>query len=158
MEVQPKDQMDPAALSKLYITGTGGRMVPLDAIAKLTRSVGPLTVNHNGQLPAVTISFNLRPGASLSQAVEGIDRAVRELRLPITVTGSFQGSAQAFETSLQSMWVLLIIATLVIYMVLGILYESFIHPLTILSGLPSAGFGALLTLLVFHVELSLYAF
>jgi HAE1 family hydrophobic/amphiphilic exporter-1 len=158
MEVQPKDQMDPAALSKLYITGAGGRMVPLDAIAKLSRTVGPLTVNHNGQLPAVTISFNLRPGASLSQAVEGIDRAIRELRLPITITSSFQGSAQAFETSLQSMWVLLIIATLVIYMVLGILYESFIHPLTILSGLPSAGFGALLTLLIFHVELSLYAF
>ena len=158
LEVQPKDQMDPAALSKLYVAGAGGRLVPLDAVATLTRTVGPLTVNHTGQLPSVTISFNLRPGNSLSQAVEQIDNAVKELRLPITITGSFQGSAQAFETSLQSMFVLLVIATLVIYMVLGILYESFIHPLTILSGLPSAGFGALLTLLIFHVELSLYAF
>jgi HAE1 family hydrophobic/amphiphilic exporter-1 len=100
----------------------------------------------------------LKPGASLSQAVEQIDTSLTDLRLPVTVTGSFQGSAQAFETSLNSMWLLLIIATLVIYMVLGILYESFVHPLTILSGLPSAGFGALLTLLIFHVELSLYAF
>ena len=158
VEVQPKDQMDPAALSKLYVAGTGGRLVPLNAVATLTRTVGPLTVNHTGQLPSVTVSFNLRPGNSLSQAVEQIDNAVKELRLPITITGSFQGSAQAFETSLQSLFVLLVIATLVIYMVLGILYESFIHPLTILSGLPSAGFGALLTLLIFHVELSLYAF
>jgi HAE1 family hydrophobic/amphiphilic exporter-1 len=106
----------------------------------------------------VTVSLNLKPGVSLSQAVEGIDRTLTELRLPITITGSFQGSAQAFQNSLQSLWILLIIAMLVIYMVLGILYESFIHPLTILSGLPSAGFGALLTLLLFHVELSLYAF
>jgi HAE1 family hydrophobic/amphiphilic exporter-1 len=158
MEVQPKDQTDATALSKLYVTSSTGRLVPLDAVATLTRTVGPLTVNHTGQLPSVTVSFNLKPGASLSQAVEQIDTSLTDLRLPVTVTGSFQGSAQAFETSLNSMWLLLIIATLVIYMVLGILYESFVHPLTILSGLPSAGFGALLTLLIFHVELSLYAF
>ena len=160
MEVLPQDQRDPGALSKLYVsTGTaGGRLIPLDSVAKLTRTAGPLSVNHTGQLPSVTVSFNLKPGVSLSEAVEGIDKTLRELRLPITITGFFQGSAQAFQNSLQSLWVLLIIATLVIYMVLGILYESFIHPLTILSGLPSAGFGALLTLLIFHVELSLYAF
>jgi HAE1 family hydrophobic/amphiphilic exporter-1 len=162
LEALPQDQRDPMALSKLYISSssssTGTRLVPLDAVAKLARTVGPLSVNHTGQLPSVTVSFNLKPGISLSQAVQGIDRALTDLRLPITITGSFQGSAQAFQTSLQSMWVLLIVAMLVIYMVLGILYESFIHPVTILSGLPSAGFGALLTLLLFHIELSLYAF
>jgi HAE1 family hydrophobic/amphiphilic exporter-1 len=163
METLPNDQRDAGALSKLYIssaagTAAGGRLVPLDAVATLTRTVGPLSVNHTGQLPSVTVSFNMRPGVALSEAVQGIDRSLTELRLPITITGSFQGSAQAFQTSLQSLWILLIIATLVIYMVLGILYESFIHPLTILSGLPSAGFGALLTLLLFKVELSLYAF
>jgi HAE1 family hydrophobic/amphiphilic exporter-1 len=165
LEALPQDQRDAMALSKLYISSTpangastGPRLVPLDAVAKLTRTVGPLSVNHTGQLPSVTVSFNLKPGISLSQAVQGIDQSLTELRLPITITGSFQGSAQAFQTSLQSMWILLIIAMLVIYMVLGILYESFIHPITILSGLPSAGFGALLTLLLFHIELSLYAF
>ena len=159
MEALPQDQRDPGALSKLYVsTGAGGRLIPLDSVAKLTRTAGPLSVNHTGQLPSVTVSFNLKPGVSLSEAVEGIDKTLRELRLPITITGFFQGSAQAFQNSLQSLWVLLIIAMLVIYMVLGILYESFIHPLTILSGLPSAGFGALLTLLIFHVDLSLYAF
>jgi HAE1 family hydrophobic/amphiphilic exporter-1 len=161
LEALPQDQRDPMALSKLYISSsssTGPRLVPLDAVAKLSRTVGPLSVNHTGQLPSVTVSFNLKPGISLSQAVQGIDQSLTDLRLPITITGSFQGSAQAFQTSLQSMWILLIIAMLVIYMVLGILYESFIHPITILSGLPSAGFGALLTLLLFHIELSLYAF
>jgi len=162
METLPKDQRDPTSLSKLYLSssaGTGaGRLIPLDEMAKLTRTVGPLSVNHTGQLPSVTVSFNLRPGMSLSQAVQGIEQGLTDLRLPITITGSFQGSAQAFQTSLQSLWILLIIAMLVIYMVLGILYESFIHPITILSGLPSAGFDALLTLLIFKVELSLYAF
>jgi len=158
LEALPRDQRDPSALSKLYITGTENRLIPIDTVAKLTRTIGPLSVNHTGQLPSVTVSFNLRPGISLSQAVEGIDRTMTELRLPITITGFFAGQAQAFQTSLQSLWILLIIAMLVIYMVLGILYESFIHPLTILSGLPSAGFGALLTLLLFKVELSLYAF
>ncbi|MGI8744985.1 MAG: efflux RND transporter permease subunit [Bryobacteraceae bacterium] len=158
MEVLPQDQRNPIELSKLYISASGGKVVPLDAVATLTRTVGPLTVTHTGQLPSATISFNLKPGYSLGQAVNSIEQAVRELRVPITITGSFQGSAQAFATSVQTLWMLLIVATLVIYMVLGILYESFIHPLTILSGLPSAGFGALLTLLIFHIDLSLYAF
>jgi hydrophobic/amphiphilic exporter-1 (mainly G- bacteria), HAE1 family len=158
MEVQPKFQRDPAQLSKLYVRSSTGQMVPLSEVAHLKRTVGPLTVNHTGQLPSVTVSFNLKPGVPLGPAVEQINDTVREMRMPASIVTSFQGSAQAFETSLQSLWVLLIIAVLVIYMVLGILYESFIHPLTILSGLPSAGFGALLTLMLFHVDLSLYAF
>jgi HAE1 family hydrophobic/amphiphilic exporter-1 len=158
MEVQPQYQRNPAELSKLYIAGTGGKLVPLDAVATLTRSVGPLVISHTGQLPAVTVSFNLKPGVAIGEAVNAIGRVVDELRLPVTITGSFQGSAQAFASSLSTLWILLIVATLVIYVVLGILYESFVHPLTILSGLPSAGFGALLTLLIFHIDLSLYAF
>jgi hydrophobic/amphiphilic exporter-1 (mainly G- bacteria), HAE1 family len=158
MEVQPQYQRNPAELSKLYIAATGGKLVPLDAVATLTRSVGPLVISHTGQLPAVTVSFNLKPGVAIGEAVNAIGRVVDELRLPVTITGSFQGSAQAFASSLSTLWILLIVATLVIYVVLGILYESFVHPLTILSGLPSAGFGALLTLLIFHIDLSLYAF
>jgi HAE1 family hydrophobic/amphiphilic exporter-1 len=158
MELQPKDQRDPVQLSKLYVHSNSGQLVPLDAVAKLRRTVGPLTVNHTGQLPSVTVSFNLRPGIALGQAVDEINRTIRDMRLPMTILTSFQGSAQAFETSTKTLWILLIIAVLVIYMVLGILYESFIHPLTILSGLPSAGFGALLTLVLFKVDLSLYAF
>jgi len=121
------------------------------------REVGPLTVNHLGQLPAVTLSFNTQPGVSLSQAVATVDATARQV-LPATVTTSFQGTAQAFQSSTAGLGLLLALAVLVIYMVLGILYESFIHPLTILSALPLAGFGALLTLLLFGVELSLYAF
>ncbi len=158
MEVEPRYQRDPAELSKLYVRSSGGNLVPLSEVTALRRTVGPLTVNHTGQLPSVTVSFNLRPGVALGPAVEEINRSMRELRMPMTIITGFQGSAQAFETSLQSLWILLIIAVLVIYMVLGILYESFIHPLTILSGLPSAGFGALLTLMIFKVDLSLYAF
>ena len=158
MELDPKFQRDPAQLSKLYVHSSSGKLVPLSEVAALRRTVGPLTVNHTGQLPSVTVSFNIKPGYALGQAVDEINRGISELRLPITIITGFQGSAQAFETSLQSLWVLLIIAVLVIYMVLGILYESFIHPLTILSGLPSAGFGALLTLMIFKVDLSLYAF
>ena len=158
MELHPKDQRDPVQLSKLYVRSNPGQLVPLDAVAKLRRTVGPLTVNHTGQLPSVTVSFNLRPGIALGQAVDEINRTIRDMRLPMTIMTSFQGSAQAFETSTKTLWILLIIAVLVIYMVLGILYESFIHPLTILSGLPSAGFGALLTLVLFKVDLSLYAF
>ncbi len=158
MEVQPKYQRDPIQLGKLYVRSSTNQMVPLSQVASLQRTVGPLTVNHTGQLPSVTVSFNLRPGFALGQAVQLIDDSVRDLRMPSTIVTSFQGSAQAFETSVKSLWILLIIAVLVIYMVLGILYESFIHPLTILSGLPSAGFGALLTLLIFKVDLSLYAF
>ena len=158
MELLPQYQRDPAALSMLYIRSSSGKLVPLGTVARLTRTVGPLTVNHLGQLPAVTISFNLRPGVALGQAVEEIQKVERELRLPATLSTSFQGTVQAFQRSLQGLGLLLLAAVLVIYLILGILYESFIHPLTILSGLPSAGVGALLTLLIFHQELNLYGF
>ncbi len=157
MELEPEFQRDPGSLSMLYIRSTTGQLVPLNAVANVTKSVGPLSVNHLGQLPAVTISFNLRPGVSLGDALKVVYQSAREV-LPSTVTTSFQGTAQAFESSLKGLGLLLIMAVLVIYIVLGILYESFIHPLTILSGLPSAGFGALLMLMLFHMELNLYAF
>ncbi|HEY7654243.1 MAG TPA: efflux RND transporter permease subunit [Methylomirabilota bacterium] len=158
MEVLPQFQRDPAALSLLYIRSASGKLVPLGTVATLTRTVGPLTVNHLGQLPAVTISFNLRPGVALGDAVEQIQKVERDLRLPATLATSFQGTVQAFQRSLQGLGILLLAAVLVIYLILGILYESFIHPLTILSGLPSAGVGALLTLLLFNQELNLYGF
>ena len=158
MELLPQYQRDPAALSMLYIRSSSGKLVPLGTVAKLTRTVGPLTVNHLGQLPAVTISFNLRPGVALGEAVEKIQSVERDLRLSATLSTSFQGTVQAFQRSLQGLGLLLLAAVLVIYLILGILYESFIHPLTILSGLPSAGVGALLTLLIFHEELNLYGF
>jgi len=158
LEVEPQYQMDPAALSMLYVRAVNGRLIPVETVAKLEQRVGPLTVNHSGQLPSVTVSFNLRPGISLGEAVSQTERVVQDLRLPATLSGSFQGTAQQFQASMQGMWILLIMAILVIYMVLGILYESFIHPLTILSGLPAAGVGALLTLLIFRTDLSIYAF
>jgi len=158
LELLPQFQRDPAALSLLYIRSSRGKLVPLGSVAKLTRTVGPLTVNHLGQLPAVTISFNLGTGVALGHAVEQIQKVERDLRLPATLSTSFQGTVQAFQRSLQGLGILLLAAVLVIYLILGILYESFIHPLTILSGLPSAGVGALLTLLIFHQELNLYGF
>jgi HAE1 family hydrophobic/amphiphilic exporter-1 len=158
MELDPRYQADPAALSMLYIRSGGGLLVPLDAVAKLSRGVGPLAVNHLGQLPSVTISFNLNPGVSLGEAVGEIQRAESGLGLPQTLSRSFQGTAQAFQSSLQGLGLLLLVAILVIYLVLGILYESFIHPLTILSGLPAAGVGALLTLFLFGAELNIYGF
>ena len=157
LEVEPKYQMDPAALGSLYIRSGTGKMVPLDAVASLRLGVGALSVSHLGQSPAVTISFNTKPGVALGDAVNQIAQVARET-LPDTVTTSFQGTAAAFQESLKGMGVLLLMAVLVIYLVLGILYESFIHPVTILSGLPSAGLGALATLLVFHDELNLYSF
>ncbi len=156
MELEPNYQLDPAALSLLYVRSSTGRMVPLSAVATLKPSVGPLQVTHFGQVPSVTISFNLKPGISLGDAVSRIQDVSRGL--PATISTAFQGTAQAFQSSLQGMGVLLVVAILVIYMVLGILYESFIHPITILSGLPSAGLGALATLLVFHDELNIYSF
>jgi HAE1 family hydrophobic/amphiphilic exporter-1 len=156
-ELENQYQLDPSALSMLYVRSTNGQLVPLNAVAKLTRTVGPLTINHLGQLPAVTVSFNLRPGVSLGDAVNAVNKAARDM-LPATVSTSFQGTAQAFESSISGLGLLLLMAILVIYLVLGILYESFIHPITILSGLPSAGFGALLTLMIFHLDLNLYAF
>jgi len=158
MELLPQYQRDPAALSLLYIRSAGGKLVPLGTVAKLTRTVGPLTVNHLGQLPAVTISFNLPPSVPLGNAVEQIQKVERDLTLPATLSTSFQGTVQAFQRSLQGLGLLLVAAVLVIYLILGILYESFIHPLTILSGLPSAGVGALLTLILFNQELNLYGF
>src|SRR5262249_54182945 len=158
MELLPEYQRDPEALSLLYVRSSSGRLIPLSAVARISRGIGPLTVNHLGQLPAVTLSFNLQPGVALSDAVTAINKLQRELSFPATLTGTFQGTAQAFQQSLQGLGLLLLAAVLVIYLILGILYESFIHPLTILSGLPSAGVGALLTLILFHQELNLYGF
>jgi HAE1 family hydrophobic/amphiphilic exporter-1 len=157
VEVAPQYQWEPSSLSMLHVRAAGGALVPLETVASLARSTGPLTVAHLGQLPAVTLSFNLRPGTSLGEAVVAVERESRAV-LPPTITTSFQGTAQAFESSFRGLGWLLLMAIVVIYIVLGILYESFIHPLTILSGLPSAGFGALLTLILFHQELNIYAF
>ncbi len=157
LELEPRYQTDPSALSMLYIHSNTGQLVPLNTLATLTRNVGPLTVNHLGQLPAVTISFNLKPRIALGDAVKMVDK-LSHATLPQTVSTSFQGTAQAFQSSMKGLWILLIMALLVIYIVLGILYESFIHPLTILSGLPAAGFGALVTLMIFHKDLNIYAF
>ena len=169
MELDPKFQNDPSVLSLLYIrsnTGqnaaqavlaAGGALIPLNTVATLKQGVGPTSVNHSGQLPSVTISFNLRPGVALGDAVNTVDELARET-LPATITTGFQGTAQEFQSSIQSLWLLLATAILVVYLVLGILYESFIHPLTILSGLPSAGFGALLVLMLFQMDLNIYGF
>ena len=163
VELDPKFQNDPSALSQLYIRSTTGQnstaqpMVPLGALASLKYSVGPLSVNHSGQLPSATISFNLREGVALGDAVETINKLAREV-LPGSVSTSFQGTAQEFQKSIASLLALLVLAVFVVYLVLGILYESFIHPVTILSGLPSAGLGALIALYWFGMDLSIYAF
>ena len=157
MEAQPEYQDRPEALSMLYVRSGNGRLVPLDAVASLNETIGPQSINHLGQLPAVTISFNLAPGYSLGQALDQIDEVAARV-LPDTISASPQGTAQAFQTSFKNLWVLLILAIVVVYIVLGILYESFLHPITIFSGLPSAGFGALLTLMLFKVELNIYSF
>jgi HAE1 family hydrophobic/amphiphilic exporter-1 len=156
IELEPQYQSDPSALSMLYIRSSSGQLVPLNTVANLSRSLGPLSVNHLGQLPSVTISFNIKPGVSLGDAVSAVEKLARAT-LPATISTSFQGTAQAFQTSMKGMGLLLIMAIVIIYIVLGILYESFIHPLTILSGLPSAGFGALVTLLIFKTDLNLYS-
>jgi HAE1 family hydrophobic/amphiphilic exporter-1 len=155
--VGPEFQRDPSALSQLYVRSSKGQLIPLNTVAKATTNQGPLTISHTGQLPSVTISFNLRPGVALGDAVDAIQQVAGNT-LPSAVTTIFQGTAQAFQDSLQGLGIILLSAIVVIYLVLGILYESFTHPLTILSGLPSAGFGALLTLLLFKMEMSLYAF
>jgi hydrophobe/amphiphile efflux-1 (HAE1) family protein len=157
LQFDPKYQEHPDALSKLYFRSADGHLVPLDAFAKITHDVGPQTVNHSGQLPSVTISFSLKPGVSLGDAVQEVSDLAARI-LPANMTASFQGAAQAFQSSLKNLTLLLVVAILVVYIVLGVLYESYVHPLTILSGLPSAGFGALLTLLIFRVDLSIYAF
>src|SRR5207244_784574 len=157
MELLPQYQQDLSALSLLYIRSKTGTLVPLASLATITSSVGPLTVNHAGQLPSVTVSFDLRPGVAIGTAVAEVQRLARQT-LPSSITTSFSGTAQAFQSSQAGLLLLLILAVLVIYMVLGILYESFIHPLTILSALPFAAFGALLTLFIFRIELTVYAF
>ena len=157
LEVAPQFQNDASALSRIYVTNNNGSRVPLTAVAHFTNKVEPLTVNHQGQFPAVTLSFNVAPGFSLGQAVERIQSIERDLKTPITLQGSFQGTAQAFETSLTSTPILVAAAILVVYIVLGMLYESYIHPITILSALPSAGVGALIMLMLFGYDLSVIA-
>jgi HAE1 family hydrophobic/amphiphilic exporter-1 len=158
LEVLPQYQRTPEALSKLYLRSGNNALVPLESVVRTHRQTGPLSINHFGQLPAVTVSFNLRPGYSLGQAAQLVDDTIREMRMPATIGASFQGTVREFQSSFANLSILLLIAILVIYIVLGVLYESFIHPITILSGLPSAVFGALLTLVIFHKELDLYAF
>jgi len=157
MELLPQYQKDLSALNLLHISGRSGQAVPLGSLATVTPGTGPLTVNHSGQLPSVTLSFNLDAGASLGGAVSSVEAAAREV-LPSSINTSFSGTAQAFQDAQRGLLVLLVLAIIVIYLVLGILYESFIHPLTILSGLPFAGFGALLVLVIFQMDLSVYAF
>ena len=157
LQVAPEFQQDPAALSMLYVRSTSGKLIPLNTVASVTTGVGPLSVSHTGQLPSVNITFNLKPGHALGDAVNAIEQAAATT-LPSTVTTKFQGTAQAFQESLQGLGLVLVMAIVVIYIVLGILYESFTQPLVILSGLPAAGFGALLTLMLFKTDLSLYAF
>jgi HAE1 family hydrophobic/amphiphilic exporter-1 len=157
LELEPKYQADPRALSLLYFKNSNGKLIPLDTMAHVVTETGPQTINHYGQLPSATISFNLQPGASLGEVVNRI-QGIADRELPVTIGTQFQGAAKAFQSSLGNLWVLLIIAIAVVYIVLGILYESYIHPITILSGLPSAGFGALMTLLLFHIDLNIYAF
>ncbi len=157
VELEPRYQRDPSALSMLYVRSTGGQLVPLNTVVKLNRSLGPLSVNHLGQITAVTISFNLKPGVPLGDAVTAIQKEARE-SLPRTITTSFIGAAQVYQASVQGLTILIIMAIVVIYIVLGMLYESYVHPLTILSGLPAAGFGALVTLMLFHKELNIYSF
>jgi hydrophobe/amphiphile efflux-1 (HAE1) family protein len=158
LELLPQYQQDASALSRLYLSGAGGAMVPLTAVTKIRRGLMSLTINHSGQIPSITISFDLAAGKALSDAVTGMAKAIGEIGLPGNIQGSFAGTAAAFQSSNGNMGLLLLIATIVVYIILGILYESFVHPLTILSGLPSAAVGALATLYVFHMPLTVYAF
>jgi len=158
LELLPQYQADAAALSRLYVTASNGTLVPLSAVARIGEGSMPLSINHLGQIPSVTLSYNIAPGRALSDATAAIERLSRQIGIPATVQTSAQGTAAAFQSSSQSMGMLLLIAIITVYIILGILYESFIHPLTILSGLPSAAVGALLILLIFGVPLSLYAF
>jgi HAE1 family hydrophobic/amphiphilic exporter-1 len=156
LELAAPYRRDPEAIKLLYVRGAGGQLVPMDTLVKLDRGAGPLQVNHTGQLPSVTLSFALRPGASLGDNLAQVDAVARDT-LPATITTSFQGTAQAFQASAKGLGLLLLAAVVVIYLVMGMLYESFVHPVTILSGLPSAGIGALITLQLFHSELNLYS-
>jgi hydrophobic/amphiphilic exporter-1 (mainly G- bacteria), HAE1 family len=157
LELLPQFQQDPRALSMLYFKPPSGHLIPLDALADITEETGPQAISHSGQLPATTISFAISPGHALGEAIASV-KATAERVVPPSISTEFSGMAAAFEGSLGNLWVLLFIAIMVVYLVLGILYESYIHPLTILSGLPSAGFGALATLWLFHMDLNIYAF
>src|SRR5262249_43732025 len=157
VELQPEFQGDPSVLSILYVRSSGGQLVPLDTVAQLKFDQGPLTVNHQNQFPSVTLSFNPKPGVALSEAVGAVEQ-VAAATLPPTVNGQLRGSAQAFRQSMGNLFELIVFALLVIYIILGILYESFIHPLTILSGLPAAALGGLLTLRLFGRPLDFYSF
>jgi HAE1 family hydrophobic/amphiphilic exporter-1 len=157
LEVEPRFQDDPGTLSMLYVRSSNGSLVPLATVAKLERTLGPLAINHTGQLPSVTISFNVAPGVSLGNALDEVKLLAADT-LPDDITANFKGTAEAFQKSMGNLGMLLVLAILVIYLVLGILYESFIHPLTILSGLPAAGFGALLTLMLLGLQLDLFSF
>jgi HAE1 family hydrophobic/amphiphilic exporter-1 len=157
LEVQPKFRVDPTDLSKLYVKTTNNQTIPLDAVARMVPTVGPLQINHQGQQPAVTISFNLRPGTSLGYAVDQITRIEQDSNLPATIATGFSGTAQVFQDSLRGQGVLILAAVFAAFVILGILYESFIHPITIISGLPSAGIGAILTLMLFKMEMSVIA-
>ena len=157
LETEPEYQVSPDDLARVYLKTTSGTTVPLSAVTRFERTVGPLQVNHQGQQPAVTIAFNLAPGFSLGQAVDAIQNLEREERLPATITTGFQGTAQVFQDSLRGQGILILAAIFAAYVVLGILYESFIHPITIISGLPSAGIGAILTLMLFRMDLSVIA-
>src|SRR5215472_9031305 len=157
LELEPRYQADPRALSLLYFKNSGGQLIPLETLAQIKQEAGPQSINHYGMLPAVTLSFNLKPGVSLGDVVTEVQNIAAKV-VPNEVSVSFQGSAKEFGSSLSNLSILLIVAVLVVYIVLGILYESYIHPLTILSGLPSAGFGALVTLMLFHMDLNIYAF
>jgi HAE1 family hydrophobic/amphiphilic exporter-1 len=157
LELMPQYQTDPKLLSMLYFKSQTGQLIPLDSLAKVSLDNGPLAISHFGQLPAVTVSFGMKHGAALGDALDQVTETAKRV-VPVTVAASFQGAAGAFEGSLGNLWILLAVAIAVVYIVLGILYESFVHPFTILSGLPSAGFGALLTLYLFKMDLSIYAF
>src|SRR5262249_33850113 len=157
LESTKEFQADPSGLSRLFVKAANGQSVPLSAVAHLVPTVGPLQVNHQGAQPAVTISFNLVPGYSLGYAVDAIQKIEREARLPATINTGFQGTAQVFQDSLRGQGVLILAAIFAAYVLLGILYESFIHPITIISGLPSAGIGALVTLMAFRMDLSVIA-
>jgi HAE1 family hydrophobic/amphiphilic exporter-1 len=157
LEMLPRYQRFTDGLQMIYLKSDTGQLVPLNAVAKLVEDAGPQTIPHSGQLPSVTLSFALKPGTSLGEATDDIEEAAKST-LPATITGTFQGTAKVFQDSMKNMGLLLIVAIAVVYIVLGVLYESYVHPITILSGLPSAGFGALLTLIIFKVDLSIYSF
>ena len=157
MELLPEFQQDVDALGKLWVRSTRGPLVPLSTVAAFRYSVGPVTVNHSGQLPSVTVSFNLAPGTSLGTALKEIQQTAADV-LPNTVAASFSGIAEAFVTTQQGLVLLMLLAIFVIYVILGVLYESFIHPITILTGLPFAAFGALVTLILVGLDLDIYGF